>query len=878
MPFDENSYVEDFVKKVRGAARLPDDLMARYAVTLPASDSEIAARVKGVRAYWNRVCRGASPTAQVARTCRAEDERLRKEHGDKMLTAAWWKARQSERQTAEKKSVDQLAGELKRLYGGLGVVPGGIVDRFAAQLGLAGAQAEQAMKQARVTAVRDVTLPDADPIPAFGSLVKTMSECGAPSVPDLVHPGSGSFRIVAKYECLSDPVKRLDAVALKQQMDEADKRPPSPTEDARRKALRILDRALKDGVDLRELALYHLVTIAREPAALSADLAVEKLVTIGLERRDAAVIAVLLSEQGAATVVTGLARVTQLIETGRLREASQATQSLPSDSEMGVQAAALVAAAQERLDGLLAEAEAAARLPDEARAGALLKEAAGISAEDAQERLATVPLPPPADLHADGDGDTVRLYWRPAPGHDADTVYVVCRTESRPPTRPDDGVFVNRDRGDSCTDQHPPVAHAVQYGVFALSDGRPVSRPALTSFTLLPPVSRLKADVDANAITLHWTVHQAAHEVRVTRAAPGGTPVTVPVTRNGCRVTGLTESQVQHFEVTAVYYGPGGTEVCSATESITATPRPEAKPIPHLRVRPVESEGAYRVRVSWIPVDQSDVRIVRAGPPPPEFGTRVSAEQMARAGEELAGRPVSGSQEAGLEVDLPAGVHRLVPFSIGGTGIVAGRAATTGITEPVAHLTVTPFADHATVSWEWPPKTQVAEVTWEQAGEADTRLVDRGQYRSEGGVRVPLGDGTCRVEVRAVTVVGKASFTSAPVSATVERAAEPTVAYTVSALSFGRRHSRSKKVAFRSPEGCADVRVRMVASPGRVMPTGPTVGVPILDTVLSLPPGEPRDCPVNVPRSVKRPYWVKCFVTGGQARLIDPPISQLREI
>src|ERR1022692_2921418 len=96
MPFDEARYVREFIKKLRGAHALPDDLLARYAITLPATDAEIAAQVRAVRAYWNNSYQGKSTGAQVARMCRAEDERLRAEHGTAMETRAWWERRQSE--------------------------------------------------------------------------------------------------------------------------------------------------------------------------------------------------------------------------------------------------------------------------------------------------------------------------------------------------------------------------------------------------------------------------------------------------------------------------------------------------------------------------------------------------------------------------------------------------------------------------------------------------------------------------------------------------------------------------------------------------------------------------------------------------------------
>ena len=879
MAFDEAAYVAGFIKKLRGARSLPDDLMARYAITLPATDAEIAAQVKGVRNYWNKTYQGASTAAQVARMCRAEDERLRAQYGRDMDTRAWWDKQQSERQSAAEKSVAVLAAELRQKYGQFGVVTSGTVEKFAAQLRLAPAQAAQAVQQADLTMVTGISLPEAEPIASFTALLKNMSECGAPSVPDLVHPGAGPYRIVERYTCLADPARRLDAVAVEKQIAEADKRGISATEDARRGALKILRRAVKDGVDLRDVTLFHLMTVARDAATLSAGMAVSALVKAELDQKDAAVIAVLLTEQTSGSGGSGVGKVQSLLETGRLREAAQVTQSLPADSEGGTEAAKLVTAARERLDQLIAEAATAAGIPDEVRATALLKEAAGISAEDAEERLLAVPLPPPASLRAVCDGDVVKLYWRPAAGHNSDTAYAICRSEQRPPAAPEDGTAVYRGPGDSCTDQRAPVARTLQYAVFALSGGnRPTSRPVTTSVTLLPSVSRLEASVDPAAITLHWSAHPDVQRIRVTRSVPGGAPKPVPVTGSSCQVTGLTEGQAQHFEIVAVYQALDGSEQCSAAEVVNAVPRSQAQPIPKLRARPVQAGDAVHIRVSWIPVDQSEVRIMRSGSPPAiSYGTWVSPEQMQQSGREITGRLIGGRPEVALEAELPPGVHYLVPFSVGGTGIVAGRSAMVAVTDPVRHLEVTPFADYATASWEWPESAELAEITWELDGEMDSQLISRAQYRSEGGARVPLGRGSCRIEVRAVIMVGDTSFTAPPVEKVIDNVVDVEISYTVSALSLGPFGGRAKKVVFTAAHGCTDVQVRMIASPGLVMPTSAAAGMPLLDEVLCLPPGVPAEHRVTVPRAVKRPYWVRCFVTGGRGRLIDPPISSLKE-
>ena len=436
-----------------------------------------------------------------------------------------------------------------------------------------------------------------------------------------------------------------------------------------------------------------------------------------------------------------------------------------------------------------------------------------------------------------------------------------------------------RDRGDTCADPRAPVARPVQYAVFALGDGRPSSRPRVVSVTSLPPVSGLAAEVGNATVALRWSAHPDA-EVRVTRTGPGGAPLPVPTAGSGCQVSGLTEGQPQHFEVTAVYRGPDGGELRSAPEYITATPRAHARPISTLRAHPVGKDGAIRIRVTWVPVDKSDVRIVRAEREPTlPFGEIVSLEVMQAVGPEVTGTIASSGKETGFETELPPGVHRLVPFSIGGAGIVVGKTATVAVTDPVRHLTVTPFSDYATVSWEWPPNAQVAEVSWRVGDNEDVARVDQGQYRSEGGFRVPLGRGSCHVEVRAVIMAAGQSFTSPPVSAEIAQLVETPIRYHVSSTgpSVGPLGGRKKKVVFTADQSCSGVRVVMVARQGPVMPTSASDGVPILDTVLSPLPGVREEFRATVPGSIRKPFWVRCFVVAGQARLIDPPVASLKE-
>jgi hypothetical protein len=875
MPFDEKQYAE-FLSGHGQKKTTPEDLLERYAITLPATDAEIRAQVAAVREYWNKISLGNSRAARVAKWCRTQDEGLRGQRDADLESVAWWQRQQSERDRSAEAAIDAVADDLRQNYGSLGVVTNAALGKYAPE-GLTEAQVAEAAMRARLIVVdAKVTLPDTAPLAGFRQLEQDLAECKAATVPELIHPGSGPFRIVERYECVTDNRKRLDADAIEARTTAVEKRGVSGADDARLRALRMLRKAQRDGVDPKDVTLYHLATLAQEAPTPSR--AKSMLERAGVHATDAAIIAVLLAERATAARASGLDKVRDMLESGQLREATAAAQTMSGDPDTVAEARQLVDSARQRLDQKLAEAKAARQVPDEALAEKLLKDAAQISQEDAETELATLPLAPPTQLHAAGDGAQVKLAWHRGPGQDESTSYAVCRTLGRSPTSPVDGAQVYRGPSDSCADPGAPVAAPVQYAVFALSDSRPPSRPATAEATLLPPVSQLKADVSTAAIALHWSVHPEA-EVRVTRTAAGTAPVPVPVTGNGCQLSGLPEGKAQHFEVMAVYRGPGGRELSSLPEQLTATPRAEARPNRTLRATTFEANGVVRVRLSWHRTDNSDVKIMRSDTEPAwPPGTMVTAEQLAQAGDELTGQVTASGTENRLETTLPAGVHYLLPLSVGGTGIAVGTAVTVAVTDPVSHLIATPFSEYATVSWEWPATAQLAEVSWRSGDDADFTLLSLADYRSLGGARVPLGPDSCEVEVRAVIMAKGKRHAAPPVSVVVNRIVELPIRYQVSGLpAVGPFGGRSKKVTFTAEQACSGVRVRMVAMPGRVMPTRATDGVAVLEATLSLDPDIPAEHKVAIPKAVKRPFWVRCFVIGGPARLIDPPVNNLKE-
>jgi hypothetical protein len=871
MPLDEPKYKE-FLTVHRKARTNPEDLLERYAITLPASDAEIKAQVDAVRAYWNKISLGSSGISTIAKWCRDRDDELRKQPGADLESVRWWQQAQQANEQKAEGAITELAGSLNQAYGTLGVVTAAAVRNAGKLLSLSPGEAGQAARRAGLTVIDEaIALPDTPLTPVvFDALARDLANCQVPTIPELLHPGSGIFKIVQRYECAGNRSMRLDLAAIDLQISEAGKNKDA-SNTTKQDALRKLRDAQTRGISLDVVALFHLMSLVEGTSAI---LAKGELERRGVDATDAATIAALLEGRQNAVRQSGAEKVHDLLESGELREAASLASSLSGDEAREVRQ--LVATRQQELAHLLASAEAALRRPDEALAGQLLRDAARISREDAEPRLAQVPPASAAQLRATGDGEEVRLFWERGPGHDASTVYVVARTVGRPPAAPGDGSQVHRGPATECADPDAPVATEVHYGVFALADGRPASRVVTTVVTALPTVRDVQAAAGVGTVTLSWQAPAQA-EVRVTRTSPGAGPVAVPVTGNGVRLTALAEGVPQRFEVTAVYRGPGGAELASHPRHVTATPRAEAKPNRTLKVTTTEGIGSrVLVRASWSRIDASEVSLLRTSAPLPwPEGETITSEQAGRAGEAVTGHVETAGTACSMEFELLAGIHYLTALSAGGAGTVVGKTQLVAAIMPVSELAATPFTEYATISWAWPDGIELAEVSWQIGDDdqtADHVRLSRAEYRAKGGARVPLGAKPCAVEVRALIAVDGRPRPSAPATITVGRVVKVAIRYRVSGGPF----SRARKVMFTADEPCAGARVRMFAVSSSVLPTKPGDGVIVLDTTLNLAPGVAAEHKVEVPR-LKKPYWVRCFLVSGPGRLIDPPITELKE-
>lgn len=874
MTFDESAYQNSFLKKHRDG-KLGDDLLTRYGIRLPCTDAQVVTQLSAVRALWNKLAGQKSSLAKPAGMCLGEDERLQAVHGARMATARFWIEQQAERESAAQSVVSRMAGELKGSHGALGVVTSTLVERYATQLGLDVGTAAAAVGQAGLTMVTPADVPGTPGILQYKQLVDRMAEGGAPSIPALLHPSVSGYQVVGRWAALADSRLRLDAVAISARLAELDKVGKSKTGVARRDALSMLNRAVKDGVDLDRLALYQLADRIEQTAALSPQLAAGELTQLGVTERDAAILAVTLAERSADSGAGGVAKVTKLIATGQLREARSAALQLPA-GDLRIAADKEVEQANTRVQELLEAIRRAVEGRDEETAARLVAQVAEVSGEDATQVLVTVPQPPPAALGVTVGASEVTLRWLATPAHEATTGYVVLRSDGAVPTAATPRAVVARTFETSWIDSAPPISSALYYGVYASTPGRPDGRAAIVSTAFLPPVADVGVDVGESDAALRWNLHPDCVAVEV-RTTPPGSSTTVPAARRGHHVTGLAEGITHSFALIARYRSRNGQELAAPATVVSATPRAAARPVTTLRVEPVLASGRTRIRSTWRSVDRSDVRLRYAGSPPPwPVGSLIAETDLVSYGRELCGHRSEQSGSSVVLAELPPGLHHVVPFSVGGLGAVVGKSARVGVTEPVRALTAVRFAGFAKLSWEWPPGVQQAEVEFDADGEVDLFTVSLSGYRSHGA-RVPLGRERTSVAVRSVITFGDRSFTSAPVELKLDGERETALSYTFLPSGLRLLGGRSRRVRFVAEEGCPAVRVTVTGSMDDTVPLRPTDGEELLRTELVLKPNVPVELEFTVPRHFKRPFWRKCFVVSGPARLVHPPVSALRE-
>ena len=103
----------------------------RDRLPVAATEAQISAQVKAVRTYWNKIYNSPTSFGQVAKLCRAKDERLKAECGAQMLLAVGGGCASLALGRLPKGSIAVLADDLQRRFGTFTVLTATMLGRFA---------------------------------------------------------------------------------------------------------------------------------------------------------------------------------------------------------------------------------------------------------------------------------------------------------------------------------------------------------------------------------------------------------------------------------------------------------------------------------------------------------------------------------------------------------------------------------------------------------------------------------------------------------------------------------------------------------------------------------------------------------------------------
>ncbi|MEV4350358.1 hypothetical protein AB0J83_38370 [Actinoplanes sp. NPDC049596] len=894
MVFQPDRYERDVIRKLRGrnTPLTDDDLLRRYAIEPGMTDAAtLAAHLRKLRTYWNQTASGPDSRAQVCKRLLAADAELQKRPGVDLADPRWWQKFAQDRAAWAENVVKQLAEDLRQAFGAVGKATAAQVAAVAKQYpGLEQADLDAAVALARVQIVEVVKLPEESGLDrtVYRDLRQRLGDVGVPTLVQLMHPDlSQPFSLVSQFAVAGERARRLDGPTLDARIRDADKAADSPVLRARRAALRILATAVKNGADLRELALFQIV---EQLAAGRADNLVDALLVrqatrLGLTQEDAELVVASLPS-GVATGSPVAAQIREMLAAGQLRAAQAALGTLPATDPERAQIVAEIDKLVEQLAGLLADADRALGQQREQEAERLLREALRIAEDDdgVRVRQTRLPMAPPRDLHLVATGSSVKLTWQ-APATAVDTVdYRVVRRVGAPPGSAQDGdVIAEGGRLSAATDSRPPTARDLHYAVFARAGAGSVwSRPVTDRIRLTPEPGDVTLRAGANRITLTWRTPADVVEVRARRAPgrpPRGPSDGVAVAAgSGTLVDREVEEGVEYFyALTAVYHDEGGREVLSRAAVVSGATAAEAAPVDGLTVEAVHRRGGHvLVRLTW-PAGPAPVRVRYAPDPPPwEYGSTISPATAGRYGAEVPGLPELSGGACVLEAEIPLGPQMYVPLTTGPGGLVAGRPVHLGQTEPVRGLRTLRTGGEVRVTWAWPEDAGLVEVQWERPGAGTTRRrMTRAAYTDGEGCVLPVGNEGGTVSVRAVTIGPAGESLSEPVQEKVAGRATR-IRYAVRTVP-GWRNRSQRVIELVSDRPCAGLDLAVVVAPGRVMPLapGPEVVAERFEGLV-LEPGSPLLLEFTVPRTAK-PYWIRCFAAHPDGvTLIDPPVTELK--
>jgi hypothetical protein len=334
------------------------------------------------------------------------------------------------------------------------------------------------------------------------------------------------------------------------------------------------------------------------------------------------------------------------------------------------------------------------------------------------------------------------------------------------------------------------------------------------------------------------------------------------------------------YTLTAVYRDRTGRERIAEPVVVPVNAQQKVTPIGSLRTElmPSDGESPPVVRISWRAAASDEVRIRHARTACPwPFGTSVAASDVISYGVEVRGERVVRDGRVELTGELPWGQIFLTPFVVNGDSAVVGQDVNLGLTTPISVVSFERHGPELFLSWAWPDRASAAEVRWNGPNGTGRRRVTRGERaRDDGWLRIPVGDAPVAVDLRAVEI-GPPEVISNPRVIHVA-AADSELWYDIAWKPvLPGMTPRVCDVRVGAPDGLHQVTVVAVAKGGVARPANASDGEEVGRAKVTVSGDHPAVFQVNVPRDIRKPYWLCCFVVDNDHQvMIDPPIKQMK--
>ena len=754
MAWDPERYRAEVLEPARKAGNIPPpDLYARYGLPRRITDQDLFDRqVDQVVGYWAKL------TTQ--RTYASLTERLITEHANLKragrLTVRSFAELQADARKALLARLDSLAESEADTATHVG--PAAVAKlRDALGGAVSDDDVRQALGRAGVTIVDTYPALPVKPHPKQADLAGQLAQLGLRLSAEVVFGTVGpGFRVLGGFR-LADG-RTLTETEIAAARGRVTVLPFSdPAKAPRENVLAILSTAARTPGALDDLLLSEVVEWLRNLARLDfmqKAIAIQGRRELGLDANEAGLLAATVLLTGTREALSR--QVADELAAGRLRSAERLAVGLPADDPLLERIAAVhaeVASIVQRADGEESRG-------NQEQAAALLADAIRLAGDDdgLSRRLAAIPPPAPGNVHAEQDGNRMRVSWQPSAATGG-VHYLVARGRGHAPRLPSEGIaVVTRTEQSEVTDDKAPAGTDLFYSVFAAREGAGEGkawspRATFGPAVLTPDIADVSVSYADTSVTMSWrpypgtdAVHVVRQEAREPRGPDDGTIVDSTLT--GFTDPGLRSGTEYWYLIVATYRTGDGPSRRAPGVVRHVVPEPVPRPVTDLDITgPGEHEPTFLA--TWTRPPYGQVRLVRGDKPSHwRAGASISPAEAATLTEvKLASRPGRDGRDAG-ELRLPPGLHQVTALTVGRNAVTIGSGADAWLVEPVDGLRAERRQDEVEVSWLWPQGATDALLRW-PGGEQ--RRSPRA-YQDEGAATVALtvGPAETMVEVRAV--------------------------------------------------------------------------------------------------------------------------------